>query len=48
MIKLTDFMKVAKPKLTKVKFNISAGVGVAAAWDLPMAEDPEEWLNMTH
>jgi hypothetical protein len=46
LIKLTDFMKVTKPKLTKVKFNMRAGVGGAAAWDLLMAEDPEEWLNM--
>jgi hypothetical protein len=46
MIKFTDFMPVPEPKLTKVKFNIRAGSGGAAAWDLLMGEDPEEWLNM--
>lgn len=47
VISFTDFMPVPEPQLTKVKFNIRAGVGGASAWDLLMAEDPEEWLNMT-
>ncbi|MGK8501326.1 GIY-YIG nuclease family protein [Nocardia asiatica] len=46
MIQLTDFMPVPKPELTKVKFNIRAGVGGAEAWDLLLADDPEDWLNM--
>lgn len=47
MIKFTDFMEVPAPHLTKVKLNIRAGVGGAAAWDLLQADDPDEWLNMT-
>lgn len=47
MIKFTDFMPVDEPTLTKVKFNIRAGVGGAAAWDLLMGEDPEAWLDMS-
>ena len=47
MISFADFMPVPEPNLTKVKFNIRAGVGGAAAWDLLLAEDPEEWLNMS-
>ncbi|WP_374460241.1 GIY-YIG nuclease family protein [Microbacterium sp.] len=47
MIRFTDFMRVPEPSLTKVKLNIRAGVGGAAAWDLLLAEDPEEWLDMT-
>lgn len=47
MIRFADFMPVPQPGLTKVKFNIRAGVGGAAAWDLMMDDDPEEWLNMS-
>lgn len=47
MIRFADFMPVPEPGLTKVKFNIRAGSGGVAAWDLLLAEDPEEWLNMT-
>lgn len=47
MIRFTDFMRVAAPSATKVKLNIRAGVGGAAAWDLLLADDPEEWLDMT-
>ncbi|MEW2005725.1 GIY-YIG nuclease family protein [Microbacterium sp. NPDC079208] len=47
MIRFTDFMRVPEPSLTKIKLNIRAGVGGAAAWDLLLAEDPEEWLDMT-
>ncbi|AQY01868.1 GIY-YIG nuclease family protein [Microbacterium foliorum] len=47
MIRFTDFMRVPEPSLTKIKLNIRAGVGGAAAWDLLVAEDPEEWLDMT-
>lgn len=46
MIRFTDFMPVAEPGLTKVKFNIRAGVGGAEAWDLLLADDPEDWLDM--
>lgn len=47
MIRFTEFMPVAEPGLTKVKFNIRAGVGGAAAWDLLLADDPEHWLNLS-
>ncbi|WP_402844267.1 GIY-YIG nuclease family protein [Microbacterium sp. GXS0129] len=47
MIRFTDFIRVSEPSATKVKLNIRAGIGGAAAWDLLLAEDPEEWLNMT-
>lgn len=47
MIRFSDFMPVPEPSRTKVKLNIRAGVGGAAAWDLLLAEDPEPWLNMT-
>ena len=47
MIQFTDFMPVPVPSKTKVKLNIRAGVGGAAAWDLLLAEDSEEWLNMS-
>lgn len=47
MIRFTDFMRVPEPSLTKIKLNIRAGIGGAAAWDLLLAEDPEEWLDMT-
>lgn len=47
MIKFSDFMPVPEPVRTKVKLNIRAGVGGAAAWDLLLADDPEDWLNMT-
>lgn len=47
MIRFTDFIRVPEPSATKVKLNIRAGIGGAAAWDLLLAEDPEEWLNMT-
>lgn len=47
MIKFTDFLRVPEPNSTKVKLNIRAGVGGASAWDLLLAEDPEEWLDMT-
>lgn len=47
MIRFTDFMQVPEPSSTKVKLNIRAGVGGAAAWDLLLADDPEEWLDMT-
>ena len=47
MIRFADFMPVPAPERTKVKFNIRAGVGGAAAYDLLMAEDPEPWLAMT-
>lgn len=47
MIRFTDFLPVPEPGSTKVKFNIRAGSGGAAAWDLLLADDPEEWLNMT-
>jgi len=47
VIKFTDFMPVPEPHLTKVKLNIRAGVGGAAAWDLLMADDPNPWLDMT-
>lgn len=40
-------MPVSEPGLTKVKFNIRAGIGGAAAWDLLLADDPEDWLNMS-
>lgn len=40
-------MQVPKPGLTKVKFNIRAGKEGAAAWDLLLADDPDEWLNMS-
>ncbi|MFN3601520.1 MAG: GIY-YIG nuclease family protein [Dietzia sp.] len=46
MIKFTEFMTVPDPGLTKVKFNIRAGIGGAEAWDLLLADDPEDWLNM--
>lgn len=47
MIRFTDFMPVPEPGRTKVKFNIRAGVGGAAAWDLLLDEDQTEWLGMT-
>lgn len=47
MIRFSEFMPVPEPEFTKVKFNIRAGVGGAAAWDLLMEDDPEEWLNMS-
>lgn len=47
MIRFTDFMRVPEPSSTKVKLNIRAGVGGAAAWDLLLADDPEDWLHMT-
>jgi len=47
MIRFTDFMPVPEPALTKVKFNIRAGAGGAAAWDLLMGDDQDEWLNMS-
>ncbi|MFC5500674.1 hypothetical protein ACFPJ4_00315 [Lysinimonas soli] len=47
MITFTDFMPAPEPALTKVKFNIRAGREGAAAWDLLLADDPEEWLNMS-
>lgn len=47
MIRLTEFMRVPDPSLTKIKLNIRAGVGGAAAWDLLLAEDPEDWLDLT-
>lgn len=47
MIRFVDFLPVPEPSKTKVKLNIRAGVGGAAAWDLLLAEDPDEWLNMT-
>ncbi|GAA3537127.1 hypothetical protein GCM10022235_00720 [Kribbella ginsengisoli] len=39
-------MTVPEPGLTKVKFNIQAGVGGAEAWDLLLADNPEDWLDM--
>ena len=45
MIRFIDFVPVPEPSLTKVKFNMRAGVGGAEAWDLLLADDPE-WLNM--
>lgn len=47
MIRFTDFMRVAAPSATKVKLNIRAGAGGAAAWDLLLADDSEDWLDMT-
>ncbi|WP_228545878.1 GIY-YIG nuclease family protein [Microcella flavibacter] len=47
MIRFEDFMPVPDPGRTKVKLNIRAGSGGAAAWDLLLADDPDEWLNMT-
>ncbi|MBG6107410.1 GIY-YIG nuclease family protein [Frigoribacterium sp. CG_9.8] len=47
MIRFTDFLPVAEPELTKVKFNIRAGIGGAEAWDLLLGSDLDEWLNMT-
>ena len=47
MIRFVDFLPVPEPSRTKVKLNIRAGRGGAAAWDLLQAEDPKEWLNMT-
>lgn len=47
MIRFVDFLPVPEPSRTKVKLNIRAGRGGAAAWDLLQAEDPQEWLNMT-
>ncbi|MFI6996392.1 GIY-YIG nuclease family protein [Nocardia sp. NPDC050175] len=46
LIQFTDFLPVPKPDLTKVKFNIRAGTGGPEAWDLLLADDPEDWLNM--
>lgn len=46
MIRFTDFFPIPNAELTKVKFNMRAGVGGAEAWDLLLADDPEEWLNM--
>lgn len=45
MIRFDEFLVVPKPKLTKVKFNIRAGVGGAEAWDLLLADDPR-WIDM--
>ncbi|GAA3593317.1 GIY-YIG nuclease family protein [Agrococcus terreus] len=47
MIRFTDFLPVPEPSRTKVKFNIRAGVGGVAAWDLLLEENQEEWLNMS-
>lgn len=47
VIRFADFMPVPEPSETKVKLNIRAGSGGAAAWDLLLADDPEEWLDMT-
>lgn len=47
VIRFADFMPVPEPSKTKVKLNIRAGSGGAAAWDLLLADDPEEWLDMT-
>jgi hypothetical protein len=47
VIRFADFMPVPAPERTKVKFNIRAGVGGAAAYDLLLADDPEPWLAMT-
>ncbi|WP_185996616.1 GIY-YIG nuclease family protein [Nocardioides campestrisoli] len=46
MIRFTDFLPVPDPSRTKVKFNMRAGAGGADAWDLLLADDPEEWLDM--
>lgn len=46
LIKFTDFMPVADPGSTKVKFNMRAGDGGSEAWDLLM-DNHEEWLNMS-
>lgn len=40
-------MPVPDPANTKVKLNIRAGSGGAAAWDLLLSDDQEDWLNMT-
>lgn len=45
MIKFVDFLPVAVPGRTKVKFNIRAGVGGVEAWDL-LRDGSEGWLNM--
>jgi len=47
VIRFVDFLPVPEPSRTKVKLNIRAGRGGAAAWDLLQADDPHEWLNMT-
>lgn len=47
MIRFVDFLPVPEPSRTKVKLNIRAGRGGAAAWDLLQADDPQEWLKMT-
>lgn len=46
MIKFEDFLPVPEPSLTKVKFNIRAGVDGPKAWDLMLADDQEPWLDM--
>jgi len=47
VIRFNDFLPVADPGLTKVKFNIRAGIGGPAAWDLLLADDSEAWLDMS-
>lgn len=47
MIKFDTFLTAPVPGLTKVKFNIRAGRDGASAWELLLADDPEEWLNMS-
>lgn len=46
VIRFTNFLTVPEPGLTKVKFNIRAGVGGTAAWDLMVDDDPA-WLQMS-
>jgi hypothetical protein len=45
MITFTDFLPVPDPSRTKVKFNMRAGVGGSAAWDL-LLDDEEGWLDL--
>lgn len=46
MIRFTDFLTVSEPSLTKVKFNMRAGAEGAEAWDLLLADDAQDWLDM--
>lgn len=47
MIRFDSFLPVPEPALTKVKFNIRAGRGGSAAWDLLLGDDADDWLDMS-